>query len=152
MSEDATRGRPLLLTPELQRRLCGSVRTGVPMSTSCQLVGVDYSTVRRWLGLGKKENEGVFHDFYLAFTRAKAVAERRLVKTIVTAGPEDWKAAAWLLERRHPDKYGKTTRTEISGPKGKPIQITSGRPLVEMTDEEVRALARGDGTTSARGT
>lgn len=38
---------------------------------------------------------------------------------IYTAG--DWKAAAWMLERTHPQDFGPTQRTELSGPGGGPI-------------------------------
>ncbi len=39
------------------------------------------------------------------------------------ARPE-WTAAAWMLERRHPKKYGRLMRTEISGPDSGPVSMT----------------------------
>lgn len=39
----------------------------------------------------------------------------RLTDTTVEEGVEyDWRADAWLLERRHPDTYGRMTRMEIA--------------------------------------
>jgi hypothetical protein len=59
-------------------------------------------------------------------TGAFVVIEQTETTKIETAAP-DWRAAAFILERRHADRWGRQVRTEISGPGGKPvpIQITS---------------------------
>jgi hypothetical protein len=106
------------------------------MATASAAAGIHYQTVRTWLKRGKSEESGIYADFFVAFTRAKAIAEKRLVKTVLTAGPEDWKAAAWLLERRHPDRYGKTTRTELSGPKGGAIQVTGPTIMIPPESDD----------------
>lgn len=35
------------------------------------------------------------------------LAEPRLVRLIAQAGQTEWRAAAWLLERLHPERYGR---------------------------------------------
>ena len=35
----------------------------------------------------------------------------------------DWRASAWRLERKFPDRWGRRERTELSGPDGGPIQV-----------------------------
>ena len=35
----------------------------------------------------------------------------------------DWRASAWRLERKFPDRWGRRERTELSGPGGGPIQM-----------------------------
>jgi len=53
-----------------------------------------------------------------------------------------WSAAAWLLERRFPDEYARTVRSEVSGPDGGAIVVDSSptdvllRRLAEMADRE----------------
>lgn len=58
------------------------------------------------------------------------VEETETTKT-ETAAP-DWRAAAFILERRHPDRWGRQERREISGPGGGPIRTED----VGLTDEE----------------
>jgi hypothetical protein len=36
----------------------------------------------------------------------RAVAEERLVAYVASAARSQWRAAAWLLERRHPERWG----------------------------------------------
>jgi hypothetical protein len=57
-----------------------------------------------------------------------------------------WQAAAWKLERRFPDKYGRRERLEHVGPEGGPIEVSSETP-----DERVARLkARADELISKR--
>ena len=48
----------------------------------------------------------------------------RLLSQIQQLGKEtqDWRAQAWLLERRHPEAFGKVLQQQVSGPGGGPIQ------------------------------
>lgn len=61
--------------------------------------------------------------------------------------PPDWRAAAWILERRHPEAFGKAAeQIELSGPDGGPIPM--GVPgglagLAERIVANVRALEAG---------
>jgi hypothetical protein len=58
------------------------------------------------------------------------VGEERLVRTIVETAREDWRAAAWLLERRYPERFGRPGRraaepAAFEGPDG--LDELSGR-------------------------
>lgn len=48
----------------------------------------------------------------------------------------DWKAFAWLAERTRSRDYGTFQRTEVSGPEGGPVQVTSLVDLIRKASQE----------------
>lgn len=63
----------------------------------------------------------------------KIVTERRGVKP-------DWRAAMTLLERRDPESYGRTTKTEITGAGGGPLEVTTVEDLAARATEQIDEL------------
>jgi len=60
--------------------------------------------------------ERTFYDWmerYPAFAaavhRARAKAKMKLVRVIIDQAPDDWRAAAWALERSYPKEYARVT-------------------------------------------
>jgi hypothetical protein len=43
---------------------------------------------------------------------ARATEETRLVAYVASAAAKNWRASAWLLERRYPERWGRGTREE----------------------------------------
>ena len=91
-------------------------------------------------------------EFFDAVSRAKADSALRLVSQITLQAPTDWRAAAFLLERRFPDDYGKRSevtgkgggpvKTELTGKDGEPIKAEHVfQPTKELWDEIVRKRA-----------
>ncbi len=105
-----SRGRPPLLTPAVQAKLCELLASGVIIKTAAGFVGVSKATIHRWMALGRKKGSGIYRQFRQEVLRALAQAEIREVLVINKAGPKDWRAAAWILERRWPERWGRTTR------------------------------------------
>jgi hypothetical protein len=108
------KGRPTKLNEELTEKLCYYISQGNYFDTSCKLVGIDYSTFRAWIVKGEEDGKGRFFDFSEAIKRAEAEAEAKRVEMILKAGGlgGDWKANAWYLERKYPDRWGKVDRLE----------------------------------------
>lgn len=108
-------GRPSKLTPERQAGLVQAISEGHYYETACAAVGVDYSTMRRWMQRGAEEPSGEYREFFEALTRAEAEAESRAVRIWQAAMETDWRAAQMFLERRHPDRWGKQSRLDVNG-------------------------------------
>jgi transposase len=109
-----TKGRPCKLTEELAEKICHYISQGNYFDTSCKLVGIDYSTFRAWILKGEEDGRGKFHDFSESIKRAEAEAEAKRVEMILKAGSlgGDWKANAWYLERKYPERWGRVDRLE----------------------------------------
>ena len=84
------------------KNFASAIRQGCTYEAGASAIGVSVMTIYHWLRLGKKATRK--NDKYLKFLKAvkKAEHERQqyLLTQILDASNKDWKAAAWLLERR----------------------------------------------------
>lgn len=86
------------------------LRDGMPIRQACAIVGIDHSTYHHWIRMGEEKKHPVYIKFYEDAMYARAVAVERYMKYIedaAKADPRNWPAAAWLLERTHPDEFAK---------------------------------------------
>lgn len=125
-------GRPSKLTPERLKRIVDAIRAGNYVETAAEYAGIGKTTFYRWMEQGEKASRGIYRDFRDAVMRARAEAEARNIALIQKAAPDDWRAAAWWLERAFPDRWGSRQKLEHSGPDGAPIaaevRVTLVRP------------------------
>jgi transposase-like protein len=80
-------------TPARIEALLGALGTGCTRRAACAHVGIDQSTLYRWL---------LDYRLRASVERAEADFAVRCVEQIQEAALTDWDAAAWLLERRFP--------------------------------------------------
>ena len=103
-------GAPEKLTPELRETITRYIRQGSFRETACAAAGVTAKTLREWLRRGKDESDqGLrtkYTDLVEAMDKAEAECVVRDVAKIRAAGEDDWKALAWVLERRNRDLFG----------------------------------------------
>ncbi len=112
------------LTLEVQAQIARYVNAGAPIPHACEAVGVPWPTCKDWLRKGRKGIKP-YAAFVAAMKQAKAAHATGSVLCVTKAGGKDWRAAAWILERRYPKHYAPPSRFEVSGKDGKAIE-TSG--------------------------
>jgi len=102
-------GRPSKLTPELQAEIILLIKMGNFVEVACETVGINKSTFYDWIKKGKNSNhsKNKYRKFREAVVQAMAQSEAMNVALITKQSKYNWRAAAWILSRRHPDKWGK---------------------------------------------
>lgn len=147
----AERGRPTLLTPELQQKIVTGIRMGVYPEVSAGAHGVRRATFYEWLrrGQGLDPNRAQtpeYADFADAILQAIDQAEYRLVAKLAefTEGRRPHKkipkklvkteitmaqvtSAQWNLSRRFPERWG--MRPGVPQP---PLDAPGADPLLEV--------------------
>ena len=91
------RGRGTLLNAQLQRKICDLLAQGHTVSAVCGAVGIGERTFYDWLE--KRPH------FSQAVTRAIGHSKIALLDKLRLS--DDWRAQAFLLERRWPSEFGK---------------------------------------------
>jgi transposase len=109
----ARRGRRTKLTDATQKVIVDSIAAGVPQKYAAQRAGIGERTLAGWLAAGRKATKGPFLQFLQAVKKAEADAIARNVAIVQKAAGKSWQAAAWWLERRHHEDFGRKDRTII---------------------------------------
>lgn len=115
--------RPTKLTKDVQKRIVQAIKLGSTYKLAAQYGGITYKTFNEWMKLGEDSEEGDFSEFCDAIKKAEGEAVTKWLRTIEHASADSWQAAAWKLERRYPQDYGRTVQ-EHTGPEGQPIQFS----------------------------
>ena len=92
-------------TPERVQKLLNALRAGNYPHTAARYAGITTKTFEAWKEL--------FPEFALAVDEADAAGEIRNIAIINKAAEKQWQAAAWLNERKYPERWGRVDRVEI---------------------------------------
>lgn len=100
--------RPTKLTPEVEAGVARELANGVPRWVAARRAGIGTTTFKRWMNLGRQPGDACapHRSFRAAVKKAEADAVAKFASVIETAAVDTWTAAAWWLERRHPDDWG----------------------------------------------
>lgn len=102
-------------TPQQTEQVIAALRRGAFMDTAARFAGIAPRTFHSWLSKGREQTSGPYFAFVDAIEEAMAAAELRdLIAIDTEAQNGDWKAAAWKLERRHPERWNRQ-KVEASG-------------------------------------
>lgn len=133
--------RPTKLTPAVQAAICESVRGGAWVEQAAEAAGVSASTVRGWLRRAEDHPDDcgpAFLEFHAAYKKARADAEIEAIGVIRAASQRSWQAAAWYLERSHPERWGRSQRIQVEqDPENAPITLRGLHALMlENADDD----------------
>ena len=136
------------LTPERQERICGFIRAGNYAVVAAGCSGITEGTYYHWLKLAEKAKSGIYYQFSQSIKKAQddAEAERvmkirslamgeaptetitvldkatgEVTKVITKHARPEWTALAWLLERQHPERWGKKETVTLTDPDGEAL-------------------------------
>jgi hypothetical protein len=115
-------GRPTKLTREIVDKIVRLVGVGNYMETAAATCGISKDTLYRWLKQGARQGKGLARDLADGVYEATARCEAHDVAFMHKAAETDWRAAAWRMERRNPERWGRV-RIEHTGADGGPIQV-----------------------------
>mgnify|MGYP001136552653 CR=1 FL=1 len=96
--------RPTKYTPQTVARLLDGIRLGLTYRLAAAYAGIDYATFCRW--------RMRYASFATQLQEAEAHAAAVVMARIHHAAASDWRAAAWMLERRYPEDFGPRQRLE----------------------------------------
>jgi hypothetical protein len=103
------RGRPTILNEQIADQLVVMLRAGNFVHVACRAAGVSRQAYQVWMrrGLSSKAADAPFRELRGRIEQALDEAEVRAVTQIAKASGEDWRAAAWYLERAHPERWSR---------------------------------------------
>ncbi len=128
-----------VLTEVKRSEICAILAVGCSRTTAARYVGCHPSTIRN---TARRDA-----DFAQALQQAETKHEIQHLAHINAAAKEGryWRAAAWALERTHPDRYGRRRpHTITSDQLSQVLAQFAGVILEEVADEDVqqRVFAR----------
>lgn len=139
--------RPTKLTPETTSKIVEAISIGATYKLACDYANIAYNTFNEWMKAGEQEETGKKREFYDAVTRAEGAAAVRLLAKIEAAAKEDWRAAAWKLERRYPQSFGRTIQeSRVEMHLTIEDKIVAGIRANEVTYEQVLYAVDNDTT------
>ena len=107
------------LTDELIEVICDLKAKGMHNKDICAAVGIHEATLYRWLN---KPSCKLHRALGEEFKKAEARYKQELLESIretALSKPRYWTAAAWLLERKYPEEFGRPetrkTAVEVDG-------------------------------------
>lgn len=150
-------GRRTKCSPDLIEDIILLISRGLSIRDTCAMVGITNSTYLHWMNRGNKElkrleqtfgtwevsdiepSEAIFLLFSINVKKAIPARKMELINRIRIAGqdPKSWQANAWILERIHPDEFGRKTQVEVKDWRSELIElIKNGQVTFEVLEDE----------------
>lgn len=108
--------RPTKLTDATQARFLEALELGLPYELCSEYAGISATTFYDWMNRGKAEPGSRHAEFSDAVKAAQGASAASAMARIREASDNgQWQAAAWILERRFPQHFGRRQQIEHAG-------------------------------------
>jgi transposase len=148
--------RPTKLTPEVEERLVQAISVGATFKDACAHAGISFQTLQNWKKRARRaaeqagepdgepeEDTDQFVEFFDRIKKAEADAAVGWLTTINKAARRDWKAGAWMLERRYPGSYDRNRLRPDRIDEVAPTLTTAPTPALDKDGaEEILRIMR----------
>lgn len=116
------------------------------VATACAAVGIHRDTYYEWLRQGQEPGASPeLRSFAEDVMQASASSEAELVSLIRTSAADDWRAAAFLIERRHPKRWNEKTEQKVTASVGVALDdIDKLRRAAEQNECEPPKTTKGE--------
>jgi len=95
------KGRPSKFTKARKERIVQAIQAGCTYEMAADYAGITRSTLWNWLKKGEDPKQKSYCTFLDQVKKAEVEGAMVHLGTIAQASQKDWKASAWMLERRH---------------------------------------------------
>ncbi len=102
--------------------ICSNIASGNTLRAAALAEGISEATLHRW------RNEKT--DFAKMVEQAIGVSEANLVQKLTSS--EDWRAAAWILERRFPQTWSKKDHIDMHVSRSEGLEEI--KMMIQQTD------------------
>lgn len=130
-------GRPSTLTPEVQKVILAAIKEGARRGQAAKIAGVAPQTLSGWMRAEGEPYESFAREVLVLEGKLSGKLESFLHKKALTSPT----VAMWLLERLHPDEWGRR-RLEITGADGGPVAFTFDPRT--LTLDQLERIAAGE--------
>lgn len=107
-------GHPSKLTTAVEARIVAVLRAGGYPEIAAQVAGISRRTFSVWIKrgdpAGDDPDDAPFRRLRERVEAAQAEGEARNVAIIARAALDNWQAAAFLLERQHPERWARISQ------------------------------------------
>ena len=122
--------------------ICQGIRNGYTRKIVSNRLGIHEDTLRNWLAVGRRPDaHPLMKRFSSDFDSAYEEATTTLIDCVKFHAQDDWKAAAWLLERTR-DEFRRNPRMDRVKDDLDRLSIERAEAEVRLTDAKVLALQK----------
>lgn len=133
--------------PEMAKGIVKLLEKGVPRVHACAQFRVAEKTFYQWMlkyreAVDRGDTESVYHQFGQAVKEAESHFIERNLSVIQVASIKSWQAAAWLLERRFGNDFGRHQKVMKTDTLKDTVDEMSDDQVQKALNEEQARIAR----------